>query len=65
MQMLSSAPRETMIVGDSNFDIEAGKAAGTITCAVTYGFRDAGLLQDADLMIDMFSEIPGVLTGRY
>ncbi len=64
MQMLSSAPWETVIIGDSNFDIEAGKAAGTTTCAVTYGYRDGSLLEDADLMIDMFSEIPRVLAGR-
>jgi len=64
MQMFSCAPWETVIIGDSNFDIEAGKAAGATTCAVTYGYRDVSFLKDADLMIDMFSEIPGILTGR-
>jgi len=64
MQILSCAPRETMIIGDSNFDIEAGKSAGTTTCAVTYGYRDVSLLQDADIIINKFSDIPGVLRGR-
>ncbi len=64
MQVLSCGPRETMIIGDSNFDIEAGKAAGTSTCAVTYGFRDVRLLQGADSFIESFSEIPALLSGR-
>ncbi|MBI5847120.1 MAG: HAD-IA family hydrolase [Nitrospirae bacterium] len=64
MQMLSVGPEETVIIGDSNFDIEAGKAAGTVTCAVTYGYRDAALLQDADFIIDTFPEILEIVAGR-
>jgi phosphoglycolate phosphatase len=64
MQMLSCEPRETVIIGDSNFDIESGKAAGTATCAVTYGYRDISYLKDADMIITMFSDIPGALRGR-
>jgi phosphoglycolate phosphatase len=64
MQMLACSPQETVIIGDSNFDIEAGQAAGTTTCAVTYGYRAASFLMDADLMIDTFPEILGILKGR-
>ncbi|MBI5075969.1 MAG: HAD-IA family hydrolase [Nitrospirae bacterium] len=64
MDMLCCQPAETVIVGDSNVDIEAGKAAGTMTCAVTYGFRDVSLLQDADLVIDAFPDVSVVLAGR-
>jgi phosphoglycolate phosphatase len=33
-------PRDlTLMVGDGTTDIRAGKAAGVITCSVTYGFR--------------------------
>lgn len=64
MDTLCCRPDETIIVGDSNFDIEAGKAAGTMTCAVAYGFRDVSLLQAADLVVDAFSDIPVVLAGR-
>jgi phosphoglycolate phosphatase len=33
-------PKErTVIVGDGTTDVRAGKAAGVITCSVTYGFR--------------------------
>ena len=35
-----NVPKEhTVIVGDGTTDVRAGKAAGIITCSVTYGFR--------------------------
>jgi phosphoglycolate phosphatase-like HAD superfamily hydrolase len=47
------------MVGDTPADILAGKAAGTMTCAVTYGFgRRETLLQCApDYVIDSFGEL--------
>jgi phosphoglycolate phosphatase len=43
-----SAPRErTVIVGDGTTDVRAGKAAGVITCSVTYGFRSEEELRKA------------------
>jgi phosphoglycolate phosphatase len=44
--------------GDSNYDIEASKAAGVKVIAVTYGFRKRKVLADADMLLDSFSEIP-------
>ena len=61
MKLFSSPAGETVIVGDSNFDIDAGKAAGISTIAVSYGFRDAGILQQADHIIARFPELPFVL----
>ena len=61
MKKVGCRPGETAIVGDSNFDIEAGRAAGVTTVAVSYGFRDAGLLKDADLIIDSMVELPSRL----
>jgi len=52
---------EAVIVGDSNFDVEAGRAAGVRTVAVSYGFRDASLLKDADIIIDNMLELPSRL----
>jgi|YNPNPStandDraft_1061719.scaffolds.fasta_scaffold00425_22 phosphoglycolate phosphatase len=53
-----SVPKDkTLIVGDSNIDIEAGKSAGVQTVAVTYGYREKELLKDADFMIDNFGEL--------
>ncbi len=42
------APRErTALVGDGTTDMIAGRAAGVITCAVTYGFRSEQELKKA------------------
>jgi len=61
LKELHVTPEQAVIVGDSNFDIEAGKKAGIKTIAVTYGFRGKNLLLDADYMIDEFNELPSVL----
>lgn len=54
---LRMKPAETMMVGDSNLDIDAGKAAGVITVAVTYGYRPVEALRHADYMIDRISDL--------
>jgi phosphoglycolate phosphatase len=61
LQQLHVTPDKAAIVGDSNFDIEAGKKAGIKTIAVAYGFRDKNLLLDADYVIDRFNDLPSVL----
>jgi phosphoglycolate phosphatase len=52
---------EAVIIGDSNFDIEAGKAAEIKIIAVTYGYREREALKDADFMIDNFEELLNIL----
>jgi len=43
-----NAPKDqTLIVGDGTTDIYAGKAAGAMTCSVTYGFRSESELRKA------------------
>lgn len=54
-------PREAVMVGDSTFDIQAGRAAGVTTVAVSYGYRDKDSLKDADYIIDRMDELPAVL----
>ncbi|MEW6108408.1 MAG: HAD-IA family hydrolase [Nitrospirota bacterium] len=61
LEILSLTPEEAVIVGDSDYDIIAGKAAGAITIAASYGFRDISLLGDADFIIDSFSELKSKL----
>jgi phosphoglycolate phosphatase len=39
MEFCRAEPGETVMIGDSLTDIEAGKAANTLTCAITGGFR--------------------------
>jgi phosphoglycolate phosphatase len=50
-------PAEAVMIGDSPNDIRAGQAAGTLTCGVTYGFRAAVELAEADMLIDDIIEL--------
>lgn len=61
LSVLGIPPEEAVIVGDSNYDIEAGRSAGIKTVAVTYGYRPVDSLQEADYIINSMSELPGVL----
>jgi HAD superfamily hydrolase (TIGR01509 family) len=56
---LRCAPPHALMVGDTPADILAGKAAGTTTCAVTYGFgtREALWQCAPDYVIDTFGEL--------
>jgi len=56
------APQDTVIVGDGTTDIRGGKAAGAVTCAVTYGFRSEELLrrEGPDYLIPAFSGLTGL-----
>ena len=44
---LGAKPEETLVVGDTTFDIEMGKAAGCYTCGVSYGNQSASQLAGA------------------
>ncbi len=61
MNMFHVLPEEAAIIGDSNYDIEAGKSAGIKTIAVTYGFRSRDVLKEADCIIDSFDVLPDTL----
>lgn len=59
MRQLGGSARQTVMVGDSENDINAGKRAGTYTCAVSYGFRTADELRetDPDALIEQFDQL--------
>ncbi|MDI6744291.1 MAG: HAD-IA family hydrolase [Thermodesulfovibrionales bacterium] len=61
LEILGVYPGRAIIVGDSDFDIQAGKGAGLITVAVTYGFRDRETLKGADFIIDSIDELPDLI----
>jgi HAD superfamily hydrolase (TIGR01509 family) len=65
---LHCAPPQALMVGDTPADILAGKAAGTKTCAVTYGFgkREALLQCAPDHVIESFRELVNLVreSGR-
>lgn len=57
IRRLNSAPERTIIVGDSELDIKAGKAANVRTIAVTYGYGERSKLYEASFTIDRFDEL--------
>jgi phosphoglycolate phosphatase len=61
LSTLGISPDAAIMVGDSNYDVEAGKAAGIKTVAVTYGYRPLELLQGADFIINSMPELAGIL----
>ncbi len=54
---MGTTPEESIVIGDSYYDIKAGKRAGTKTVAVTYGYQSKKLLIGADYLIDDFREL--------
>lgn len=61
LETFSVEKGEAVIIGDSVYDIEAGKAAGVKTVAVTYGFMRGEALAAADFIIHRMDELPAVL----
>ncbi len=62
-ELLAVSPQECVFVGDSPHDVEAGRAAGAHTVAITWGVSDADRLRAAgpDFMIDDIAELPALL----
>ena len=54
-------PGETLVVGDTSFDVDMGRNAGTKTCAVTYGNGTFESLSAADYIIDDFGELENIV----
>lgn len=54
-------PEETILIGDSIYDVEAGRAAGVKTVAVTYGYGGAGFARNADYQIDVMGKLVGIV----
>jgi phosphoglycolate phosphatase len=59
---LALAPREAMIVGDSDVDVRTARNAGTWSCGVSYGLGLEGLrAHPPDLMLDNLMDLPAHL----
>ncbi len=61
LDALEISPEEAMMVGDSEMDIGAGRAAGVMTVGVTYGYREKTALREADYMIDGINALPLII----
>ncbi len=58
-------PERCVMIGDTVFDIQAGKRAGMTTVALSYGMspREALEAEGADHLLDDFGKLPQVLSG--
>ncbi|MBM7069970.1 HAD-IA family hydrolase [Actibacterium sp. 188UL27-1] len=54
-----------VMIGDTTFDIQMGRAAGVATIGVAWGYHDVAALHDAgaDMVIDSFDALPDALGG--
>jgi HAD superfamily hydrolase (TIGR01509 family) len=59
-------PGETVIIGDSEHEVDAGKYAGIKTIAVTWGFKDEESLAEAkpDYIINDINELQSLILGK-
>lgn len=59
LRHIPTPPERTLMIGDTAADILAGKAAGTVTCGVTYGFAPRAEIEAAepDFIIDRLPEL--------
>ncbi len=58
-KQLNVLPEETLMIGDTELDIQCGKNAGTKTCGLTYGYRTRRQLEEntPDYVIDSIIEL--------
>ena len=59
IRQLGGSPEHAVMIGDSENDVNAGRRAGTRTCAVAYGFRTSDQLRKTapDVLIERFEEL--------
>ena len=57
-------PRQAMIIGDSEIDVQTARNAGTWACGVTYGLGSAGMREcPPDVLVDSLTELPAHLAS--
>ncbi|WEK05872.1 MAG: HAD-IA family hydrolase [Candidatus Devosia phytovorans] len=63
MRETGASPAETVMIGDTTFDIEMGVAAKTRTIGVTWGYHEPRELiaVGADTMIDRYDQLVGAI----
>lgn len=64
LRQLEIAPEQTVMIGDGVTDIEAGRQAQVMTCAVTYGLKGKETLRQAkpDFFIDDIRQLCELFT---
>ena len=65
MRETGSAPQETMMVGDTSFDMQMASAARVRPIGVGWGYHAAAALQlaGAETVVDRFEQLLGLATA--
>jgi len=63
MAEMGVEPHQTVMIGDTTFDIEMGRAAGARTIGVDWGYHDTDHLREvgADCIATQFDQIPRLI----
>lgn len=59
------APEDAVIIGDTSFDMDMGRAAGTRRLGVSWGYHPIAALTAAEGLIDRFDDVPQALAGLW
>jgi phosphoglycolate phosphatase len=62
LSKLDIPAEETLMVGDTAYDVQAGRGAGVKTAAVMYGYGSSGFSDGADFTVDAFPELIDIVT---
>ena len=62
LEQTQSTPQQTLVIGDTVYDIAMGQGANCITCGVTYGYNTKEQLvkQGANHIVDCFGDVLGM-----
>ena len=63
LDRLGASAADACYVGDAPFDVAAGRAAGTTTVGVTWGFFPREAIADADVVLDDVPALEAYLMG--
>jgi phosphoglycolate phosphatase len=61
MDALGVTPEQTVMIGDTSFDMQMGRSAETWCLGVTWGYHPASELARADAIVDHYAQVPGAL----
>ena len=61
MAETGAAPHQTVMVGDTSYDMDMARAAGVHGVGVSWGYHPVAALESAQQVIDGFDALPGAL----
>lgn len=63
LNALGCKPREAVMIGDSEIDVETGRATGMKTIAVAWGLRPREVLRHADVLVETPADLGALFSA--